>query len=78
MDVDLSNIFIFKLVLFCVSLFVRALFSFLETSITALRLFKLKELAKQHPRYTALFTALEKQPDQVLITILVEIVLLMY
>lgn len=71
MDVYLSNIFFFKLVLFCISLFVRALFSFLETSITALRLFKLKELAKQYTRYSSLFTALEKQPDQVLITILV-------
>jgi putative hemolysin len=56
---------------FCVALVVRAIFSFLETSITALRLFKLKELAQQLSEYDALFQALEKNPHSVLMTILI-------
>jgi len=57
---------------FCVALIVRAIFSFLETSITAMRLFKLKELARtSSPRYEAMFHALEKNPHQVLIAILI-------
>jgi magnesium and cobalt exporter, CNNM family len=56
---------------FCIALIVRAIFSFLETSITALRLFKLKELAQQLSEYDALFQALEKNPHSVLMTILI-------
>jgi len=57
---------------FCIALSARALFSFLETSITALRLFKLKELAvKVAGRYGHLFQTLEKHPQKVLITILI-------
>lgn len=56
---------------FILSLFACALFSFLETSITALRLFKLKELASTTSRYQALFNTLEQNPHQVLITILI-------
>lgn len=57
---------------FCFALTIRAIFSFLETSITAMRLFKLKELARtSSPRYEALFHALEKNPHQVLIAILI-------
>lgn len=56
---------------FVLSLFACALFSFLETSITALRLFKLKELASTTSRYQSLFNTLEKNPHQVLITILI-------
>lgn len=52
-------------ILFC------ALFSFLETSITALRLFKLKELAVSTKRYQSLFKTLEQHPHQVLVTILI-------
>lgn len=58
-------------VLFFLALSARALFSFLETSVTALRLFKLKELAKSHTRYSRLFESLEKNPHRVLITILI-------
>lgn len=59
-------------ILFVISLLLCAVFSFLETSITALRLFKLKELAKKiGGRYKALFTAIEKEPQRVLITILI-------
>lgn len=56
---------------FCISLLSRAIFSFLETSITALRLFKLKELARTNKRYEALFHALEKNTHRVLVTILI-------
>lgn len=56
---------------FCIALLSRAIFSFLETSITALRLFKLKELARSHKRYEALFHALEKNTHRVLVTILI-------
>lgn len=52
-------------------LFIRAVFSFLETSIAALRLFKLKELAASSSQtYASLFQNLEKYPHRVLITIL--------
>ena len=46
-------------------------FSFLETSITALRLFKLKELAQQHGKYKELFLSLEQSPTHLLNTMLV-------
>jgi putative hemolysin len=59
------------LLFFCVALVIRSIFSFLETSITALRLFKLKELALANNKYEALFQAMEKTPHRVLITILV-------
>jgi putative hemolysin len=48
-----------------------AIFSFMETSITALRLFNLKELAKKTGRYTKLFSTLELEPQRVLIAILI-------
>ena len=58
-------------ILFCIALVARATFSFLETSITALRLFKLKEIAKVTKRYTTLFSSLENNPQRVLISILI-------
>lgn len=61
----------YNIVLFLISLFFCALFSFLETSITALRLFKLKELEKITGKYKGLFDALENNPHRVLITILI-------
>ncbi len=48
-----------------------ALFSFMETSITALRLFNLQELAKRNSRYSNLFSVLEREPHRVLIAILI-------
>lgn len=60
-----------ELIIFAVSLFACALLSFLETTITALRLFKLKEIATTTPRYQELFKTLEEHPHQVLITILI-------
>lgn len=56
---------------FVVALLSCALFSFLETSVTALRLFKLKELATTTPRYKGLLDTLENNPHQVLVTILI-------
>lgn len=58
-------------ILFGVSLVFCALFSFLETSITALRLFKLKELAQSGNRYQSLLESLEKNPTHLLNTILI-------
>src|ERR1700752_5435097 len=58
------------IICFFIALTIRATFSFLETSITALRLFKLKELAHATGRYEQLFHTLEKDPHKVLITTL--------
>lgn len=59
------------LFLFFVSLFFAALFAFLETAFTALRLFKLKELEISVSKYKALFNAWEKNPQRILVTILI-------
>lgn len=57
--------------LLCIALVIRATLSFLETSITALRLFRLKELAHTTTQYLPLLQTLEKNPQRVLITIIV-------
>lgn len=57
--------------LLCITLSIRATLSFLETSITALRLFRLKELAHTSIQYLPLLQTLEKNPQRVLITIIV-------
>jgi len=56
---------------FLVTLFFCALFSLLETSVTALRLFKLKELESSTKGYKKLFAILEERPQHILFTILV-------
>jgi len=66
----LNSMFYFSVTAFFVSLFACAIYSFLETSITALRLFKLKELAQKTKRYSLFFKTLETSPQKVLITIL--------
>lgn len=58
-------------ILLLIALAVRAILSFLETSITALRLFRLKELAHSTSQYLPLLQTLEKTPQRVLITIIV-------
>ena len=58
-------------ILLCIALCFRATLSFLETSITALRLFRLKELAHSTTEYQSLLQTLEKSPQRVLITIIV-------
>jgi putative hemolysin len=60
-----------NVILFLLSLFTCALFSFLETSITAMRLFKLKELELTTPKYKHLFEAFDKHPQNILISILI-------
>lgn len=60
-----------NVILFLLSLVTCALFSFLETSITALRLFKLKEIELATPKYKHLFQAFDKHPQHVLISILI-------
>ncbi|MBV8660756.1 MAG: HlyC/CorC family transporter [Candidatus Dependentiae bacterium] len=60
-----------NIVLFVLSLLTCALFSFLETSVTALRLFKLKEIELATPKYKKLFEAFDKHPQQILISILI-------
>ncbi len=53
------------------ALIIRATLSFLETSITALRLFRLKELANTTTQYHSLLQTLEQTPQRVLVTIIV-------
>lgn len=65
------NQLITPFILLCIALSFRAVLSFLETSITALRLFRLKELAHTTTQYLPLLQTLEKTPQRVLITILV-------
>ena len=60
-----------QLIYFATALFFCALFSFLETAVTALRLFNLNEIAKSTRGYTRLLTTLEKEPQRVLIAILI-------
>jgi len=60
-----------NVILFLLSLTTCALFSFLETSITALRLFKLKEIELATPKYKHLFQAFDKNPQHILISILI-------
>ncbi len=63
---------LFQTVAFFVSLALCALFSFIETSITALRLFKLKEIAQKcSVRYKAFFCTLETHPQRVIGTVLI-------
>jgi len=57
--------------LFFFAMLFAALFAFLETSFTALRLFKVKELSKQASRFKWLFDAWENNPRRILITILI-------
>lgn len=58
-------------ILLCVALCFRATLSFLETSITALRLFRLKELSHTTTQYLPLLQTLERSPQRVLVTIIV-------
>ena len=44
-----------------------ALFSFIETSVTAIRLFKFKELASGTSKYRALFHVFEHNPNRILL-----------
>jgi Hemolysins and related proteins containing CBS domains len=67
----LGSSFYVSILLFIISLIACAVFSFIETSITALRLFNLKEMASKTSKYKFFFENLEKQPQTVLITIII-------
>lgn len=54
-----------------ISLLSCGLFSFMETSITTMRIFSLKELAKKTPRYHRLLEVIEHEPQRVLTSILI-------
>lgn len=56
---------------FFIALFVTALFSYLETTITAVRFFRIRELAQTTNRYAHLLNTLEMHPHRILITILI-------
>jgi putative hemolysin len=60
-----------QVILFFIALMAAALFAFLETAFTALRLFKLKELEASVAKYSSLFSSWEKNPQRILITILI-------
>lgn len=57
--------------IFVISLGVCALFAFMETSVTAMRLFKIKELERTTTRYKSFLHNLEHRPQYVLISILI-------
>lgn len=60
-----------EIVLFFIALTFASLFAFLETAFTALRLFKLKELSARKGKFSSLFESWEKNPQRILITILI-------
>ena len=61
------------LVVFLIALTFCAFFAFLETALTALRLFKLKELSRTMKDYAKFFDILEHNPHRILVTILIAI-----
>ncbi len=60
-----------NLLFLLISLSLCALLSFIETSITAMRLFKLKEIAQGTSKYRGLFQVFEHNPNRVLISVLI-------
>ncbi|MCL5436755.1 MAG: hemolysin family protein [Candidatus Dependentiae bacterium] len=71
MDIADGSSLLINSIIFLVSLGFCSLFSFLETSMMALRLFQLKELAQRTGSYQALFRALEEDPNRLLNAILI-------
>lgn len=59
------------LILFLLSLICMALFAYLETSFTALRLFEVNQLEARVGRYTSFFATWRSAPQRLLITILI-------
>lgn len=62
---------LFDCAIFLSSLALCALLAFMETSITAIRLFKVKELERSTSKYKDFLHTLEVQPQYVLMTILI-------
>lgn len=71
MDIADGSSLLINIVVFLISLGFCSLFSFLETSLMALRLFQLKELAQRTGSYQKLFRALEEDPNRLLNAILI-------
>jgi putative hemolysin len=59
------------MVYFAIAITICAMFAFLETTITKMRLFNIKEIKSSTPKYLRLLTLLEENPQQVLIGILI-------
>lgn len=69
---EVPSNFYLQLTGFIASLSICALFSFLETTITALRLFRLEELSKSTgKKYRVLFETLQNHPHRIIVTILI-------
>jgi putative hemolysin len=62
---------LFDIAIFLGSLSLCALLAYMETSITAIRLFKVKELERNTSSYKTFLTTLEDHPQYVLMTILI-------
>jgi putative hemolysin len=60
-----------ELISFFIALLFAGVFAYLETAFTALRLFKIKELNVGVSKYKDLFACWEKNPQRILITILI-------
>lgn len=60
-----------ELLLFILFVIFAAIFAFLETAFTALRLFKVKELQVSVAKYKNLFASWENNPQRILISILI-------
>ena len=71
MEPPVESLLSHNLILLIISLVFCALFSFIETSLTALRLFKLKELASGTSKYRPLFHVFEHNPNRILISVLI-------
>ncbi len=71
MDIADGSSLLINFIVFLISLGFCSLFSFLETSMMALRLFQLKELAQRTGSYQKLFRALEEDPNRLLNAILI-------
>ncbi len=67
MEPSLDSFLRNNILLFLISIALFALLSFIEKTITALRLFKLKELAKGTSKYRTLFHMFEHNPNRLLI-----------
>src|SRR3989338_2946915 len=71
MDIQLPSCSPVQLLISLGILFLYALFSFLETAVTTLRLFSLNEIANTTSGYKRLLVTLEKEPQRVLTSILI-------
>ncbi len=72
MELITGSSLLIQTAIFLVSLVLCALYSFLETSITGLRLFRLKEIDKQSgTKYRTFFQTLEVEPQQIIGSMLI-------